>query len=98
MLKITRLPIRIRNYLQQKLLRKLAGNIRYKLMFLLLSVMIIPLLILIIFSINVSQRNYEKEIISSNESRIVLAGKYVDEKLKESDKILFSSLLDEKLI
>lgn len=98
MLKITRLPIRIRNYFQQKILRKLAGNIRYKLMFLLLSVMIVPLLILIIFSINVSQRNYEKEIISSNESRIVLAGKYVDEKLKESDKILFSSLLDEKLI
>ncbi|ULT58931.1 sensor histidine kinase [Neobacillus drentensis] len=97
MLKITRLPIRIRNF-QQKILRKLAGNIRYKLMFLLLSVMIVPLLILIIFSINVSQRNYEKEIISSNESRIVLAGKYVDEKLKESDKILFSSLLDEKLI
>ena len=98
MLKITRLPIRIRKYFQQKILRKLAGNIRYKLMFLLLSVMIVPLLILIIFSINVSQRNYEKEIISSNESRIVLAGKYVDEKLKESDKILFSSLLDEKLI
>ncbi|MBT2654693.1 sensor histidine kinase [Bacillus sp. ISL-18] len=97
MLKITELPIRIRNF-QQKILRKLAGNIRYKLMFLLLSVMIFPLLILIIFSINVSQRNYEKEIISSNESRIVLAGKYVDEKLKESDKILFSSLLDEKLI
>ncbi|TWE08603.1 two-component system sensor histidine kinase YesM [Neobacillus bataviensis] len=98
MLNIRRLPNRVRNYLQQKILRKIAANIRYKLMFLLLSVMIVPLLILIIFSINVSQRNYEKEVISSNESRIVLAGKYVDEKLKESDKILFASLLDEKLI
>ncbi|PGV52242.1 sensor histidine kinase [Bacillus sp. AFS037270] len=98
MLNIRRLPNRVRNYLQQKILRKIAANIRYKLMFLLLSVMIVPLLILIIFSINVSQRNYEKEVISSNESRIVLAGKYVDEKLKESDKILFASLIDEKLI
>ncbi|WP_342041789.1 cache domain-containing sensor histidine kinase [Bacillus sp. OTU2372] len=98
MLNIKRLPNRVRNYLHQKIFRKIGANIRYKLMFLLLSVMIVPLLILIIFSINVSQSNYEKEVISSNESRIVLAGKYVDEKLKESDKILFASLIDEKLI
>ncbi|MEH7117633.1 sensor histidine kinase [Neobacillus vireti] len=97
MLKITSLLQKLR-YLQQHLFRKIAANIRYKLMFLLLSVMIIPLLILIIFSINVSQRNYEKEVINSNESRIVLAGKYVDEKLKESDKILFASLIDDELI
>ncbi|WP_180960362.1 cache domain-containing sensor histidine kinase [Neobacillus cucumis] len=86
------------HYIQQNLIHKIRANLRYKLMFVLLAVMIVPLLILIIFSINVSQRNYEKEIISSNESRIVLAGKYVDEKLKESDKILFASLIDEKLI
>lgn len=60
--------------------------------------MILPLLILIVFSINVSQRNYEREVVTSNESRIILAGKYIDEKLNESDKLLFSSLLDEKLI
>jgi two-component system, sensor histidine kinase YesM len=74
------------------------GSIRYKLMALMLLAMILPLLILIVFSINVSQRNYEREVVTSNESRIILAGKYIDEKLNESDKLLFSSLLDEKLI
>jgi two-component system, sensor histidine kinase YesM len=67
-------------------------------MFLMLSVMILPLLILIIFSINVSQSNFEKEVVNSNEARINLAGKYLDEKLTESDNILFASLIDEKLI
>ncbi|WP_168714410.1 cache domain-containing sensor histidine kinase [Niallia nealsonii] len=77
---------------------KLASSIRYKLMVLMLSVMILPVLILIVFLINISQKNYEKEVVTSNESRIILAGKYVEEKLKESDKILFASLIDEKLI
>jgi two-component system, sensor histidine kinase YesM len=85
-------------YVQQVFFRKIASSIRYKLMVLMLSVMILPLLILIVFTINVSQSNFEKEVVISNESRINLAGKYLDEKLKESDKILFASLIDEKLI
>ncbi|MEH7375020.1 sensor histidine kinase [Neobacillus drentensis] len=85
-------------YIHQNLFRKIASNIRYKLMLLMLSVMILPLLILIIFSINVSQSNFEKEVVNSNEARINLAGKYLDEKLTESDNILFASLIDEKLI
>ncbi|MEH7484061.1 hypothetical protein V7157_23935, partial [Neobacillus drentensis] len=85
-------------YILQNLFRKIASNIRYKLMLLMLSVMILPLLILIIFSINVSQSNFEKEVVNSNEARINLAGKYLDEKLTESDNILFASLIDEKLI
>ncbi|MBT2728945.1 sensor histidine kinase [Bacillus sp. ISL-75] len=85
-------------YIHQNLFRKIASNIRYKLMLLMLSVMILPLLILIMFSINVSQSNFEKEVVNSNEARINLAGKYLDEKLTESDNILFASLIDEKLI
>ncbi|MGF6947909.1 two-component system sensor histidine kinase YesM [Neobacillus sp. B4I6] len=85
-------------YIHQNLFRKIASNIRYKLMTLMLAVMILPLLILIVFSINVSQSNYEKEVVNSNEARINLAGKYLDEKLTESDNILFGSLIDEKLI
>ncbi|PGY15139.1 histidine kinase [Bacillus sp. AFS031507] len=85
-------------YIHQNLFRKIASNIRYKLMLLMLSVMILPLLILIIFSIIVSQSNFEKEVVNSNEARINLAGKYLDEKLTESDNILFASLIDEKLI
>lgn len=82
----------------QNVLLSFKSSIRYKLMILMLLAMILPLLILIVFSINVSQRNYEREVVTSNESRIILAGKYIDEKLNESDKLLFSSLLDEKLI
>jgi two-component system sensor histidine kinase YesM len=78
--------------------RHIAGSMLYKLMILMLSVMILPLMLLIIFSINVSQNNYEKEVVNSNDSRIILAGKYLDQKLIESDKILFASLIDEKLI
>src|SRR3954470_23820982 len=85
-------------YLQQNIFRKLASSIRYKLMVLMLFVMILPLLILIVFSINVSQSNFEEEVVNSNEARINLAGKYLDEKLTESDKILFASLIEEKLI
>ncbi|MCM2531241.1 sensor histidine kinase [Neobacillus pocheonensis] len=85
-------------HLMRNLFRKIASSIRYKLMALMLTVMILPLLLLIVFSINVSQSNYEKEVVSSNDSRIILAGKYLDEKLKESDKVLFASLIDEKLV
>jgi len=84
--------------MEQTVLLKFRSSIRYKLMVLMLFAMILPLLILIIFLINVSQQNYEREVVTSNESRIILAGKYIDEKLDESDKLLFSSLLDEKLI
>lgn len=78
--------------------RHIAGSMLYKLMILMLSVIILPLMLLIIFSINLSQNNYEKEVVNSNDSRIILAGKYLDQKLIESDKILFASLIDEKLI
>ncbi|MEH7493503.1 sensor histidine kinase [Neobacillus niacini] len=98
MLKFKRIFHAVRIFIEQNVWLKVKGSIRYKLMVLMLSAMILPLLILIVFSINVSQRNYEKEVVTSNESRIILAGKYIDEKLNESDKLLFSSLLDDKLI
>jgi two-component system, sensor histidine kinase YesM len=98
MLRFKRIFHAVRFFIEQNVLLKFKSSIRYKLMVLMLLAMILPLLILIVFSINVSQRNYEREVVTSNESRIILAGKYIDEKLNESDKLLFSSLLDEKLI
>lgn len=98
MLRFKRLFHAVRSFMVQTVLLKFKSSIRYKLMVLMLLAMILPLLILIIFLINVSQQNYEREVVTSNESRIILAGKYIDEKLNESDKLLFSSLLDEKLI
>ncbi|MFB9758724.1 sensor histidine kinase [Ectobacillus funiculus] len=98
MLKIKRNWNTFITFLHQNLYRRIASSIRYKLMVLMLVVMIVPLLLLIIFAINVSQSTFEREIVNSNHSRIVLAGKYVNEKVRQSDKLLYASLVDEKLV
>jgi two-component system sensor histidine kinase YesM len=67
-------------------------------MVLMLISMIFPLLLLILFAMNISKNTFEREVVNSNRSRIILAGKYVDEKVEQSDKILYSNLIDIKLI
>ncbi|WP_160720458.1 sensor histidine kinase [Bacillus sp. USDA818B3_A] len=78
--------------------QRVVRSFRYKLMLIMIMVMLLPLLILILFAMDVSQNTFEREIVNSNKARIVLAGKYVDEKVRQADRILYFSLIDEKLV
>ncbi len=73
-------------------------SIQRKLVSILLIVMMVPLVIFLILSINIARGTVESSEISSNISRVDLSGHYIEDQLGEYDQLLFTALVDEMLV
>ena len=73
-------------------------SIQRKLVSILLIVMMVPLVIFLILSINIARGSVESSEISSNISRVDLSGHYIEYQLEEYNQLLFTALVDEMLV
>lgn len=88
--------------IKQKLLiflrNTILNSIQRKLMGTLLLVMIVPLLIFMLISTQISRGTVESSEISSNISRLALSGSYMEEQIQLYDEFLFDEMVDEQLV
>ncbi|MGM0876302.1 MAG: sensor histidine kinase [Bacillota bacterium] len=89
-----RLRSRVKHYFNKYILE----SIQRKLMGTLLLVMMVPLLIFMLISTEISRGTVESSEISSNLSRMELSSSYIEEQMRMYDDFLFSALVDEKLV
>ncbi|WP_046178422.1 sensor histidine kinase [Domibacillus tundrae] len=73
-------------------------SIQRKLMGTLLLVMMVPLLVFMLISTQISRGTVESSEISSNISRIELSGSYIEEQIRWYDEFLFDAIVDEQLV
>ncbi|MEK3889770.1 sensor histidine kinase [Bacillus sp. FSL K6-3431] len=73
-------------------------SIQRKLVITLLIVMMVPLIIFLILSINIARGTVGSSEVKSNISLVDLSSDYIEYQLQEYDQLLFSSLVDEFLI
>lgn len=74
------------------------NSIQRKLMGTLLLVMMVPLIIFMLISTQISRGTVESSEISSNKSRVELSGSYLEEQIRWYDEFLFDALVDEQLV
>lgn len=74
------------------------NSIQRKLMGTLLLVMMVPLVIFMLISTQISRGTVESSEISSNKSRVELSGSYLEEQIRWYDEFLFDALVDEQLV
>ena len=64
----------------------------------LLLVMMVPLIVFMLISTQISRGTVETSEISSNRSRVELSGSYIEEQIRWYDEFLFDALVDEQLV
>lgn len=74
------------------------NSIQRKLMGTLLLVMMVPLIVFMLISTQISRGTVETSEISSNRSRVELSGSYIEEQIRWYDEFLFDALVDEQLV
>lgn len=74
------------------------SSIQRKLIGTLLFVMMVPLIIFMLISTQISKETVESSEISSNKSRVELAGSYLEDQIGWYDEFLFDALVDSQLV
>ncbi|MCP3772738.1 sensor histidine kinase [Paenibacillus sp. MZ04-78.2] len=83
--------------MMKRLFHRFQKSLRYKLMLLMVTIAIMPLILVTLFAANTTKQSLSLEVIRSNESRMDWAAKYLDEKFDQLQAVSYSLLLDHNL-
>ncbi|KPV60582.1 hypothetical protein QJ48_04885 [Paenibacillus sp. A3] len=83
--------------MMKRLFHRFQKSLRYKLMLLMVTIAIMPLILVTLFAANTTKQSLSLEVIRSNESRMDWAAKYLDEKFDQLQAVSYSLLLDKSL-